>query len=119
AIAEAQRAANLAPPPGAVAILVVAEDGDRPRASRLAAALRTAGARASVDLGAVRDGADAIRYALAVGFDHVLTVGKRPRAIAVASRAEQPIAVAAITAAAAGEGAALIAAVTSTSGSAR
>jgi ATP phosphoribosyltransferase regulatory subunit len=118
AIAEAQRAAHLAPPTGAVAILIVPAAGDRVRASRLAVGLRATGARAAVDLGAARDPEAAIRYALAVGFDHVLTLDAQPHAIAIATRAERRIGAAEITAAIAGDGRALVAALTR-SGSAR
>jgi ATP phosphoribosyltransferase regulatory subunit len=72
AIAQAQRAAEVAPP-SLAAVLVVA--ADRGAASRLAATLRAAGLRAAVDLGAPTPGADRLAYARGAGFVRVVEIG--------------------------------------------
>jgi ATP phosphoribosyltransferase regulatory subunit len=68
AIAQAQRAAEVAPPSLATVLVV---SPDRGGASRLAAALRAAGIRAAVDLGAA---GDRVAYARGAGFARVVEV---------------------------------------------
>ncbi len=72
AIAQAQRAAGLAPPPPSPGTLIVGVDLRYP-AARVAAALRAAGVRAAIDLeaGAATD-PGRLRYAAEVGWTHVL-----------------------------------------------
>jgi len=64
AIAQVQRAADVAPP-AAPSVLVVAARGERPVAARLAAALRGAGLRAALDL---HEGEARLAYARGIGF---------------------------------------------------
>lgn len=72
-IAAAQRAAQIALPFPAAA-LVVAAAADRPAATRLAAALRGAGLRAAVDLGARKTDAQVLAYARDAGFTVALAL---------------------------------------------
>lgn len=109
AVAQAQRAAALAPPPPPTGALVVA--ADRALAGRVAGALRAAGIRAAVDLHG-GPAAGRVAYATDCGWTHVLDADGGTVHAASPEAAEPPIPASAITAAAAGDGAALAAILT-------
>ncbi len=106
AIAQAQRAAQVAPPrPSPGALVVAADDVGRATAAAVAAALRAAGVRAAVDL-ATGAAAARLRYAAETGWTHVLELAAAT-AHEVAATTTTPIPATAITAAASGDGLAL------------
>jgi ATP phosphoribosyltransferase regulatory subunit len=72
AIAQAQRAASVEPPAGLPSVLVMAPRRWRRLAARVAAALRSSGLRAAVDLGGNRSHDQVTAYGRGVGFDHVV-----------------------------------------------
>jgi len=72
AIAQAQRAASIEPPPGIPSVLVMAPRRWRRLAARVASALRASGLRAAVDLGGNRSHDQVTAYGRGVGFDHVV-----------------------------------------------
>lgn len=76
AIAEAQADAGLALPERAEGILVAAPRQRRREAGRIAQALRNAGYRAAVDLGAARSRRALASYAARAGFSQVLELGE-------------------------------------------
>ena len=106
AIAQAQRAAGVAPPTPSPGALVIAAAGDD-RGSALAAALRAAGVRAALDLGG-RNGDDSVaarvRYAIESGWTHVIDLATTALHT---SAGETAISSAAIAAATDGDGAPL------------
>jgi ATP phosphoribosyltransferase regulatory subunit len=89
AIAQAQSAAGIEPPPGATAVLVMAPRQGRRDAAKVAAALRVHGIRAAVDLGGSRSHGQVTAYGKGVGFDHVieLSAGGGARVLATADGA--------------------------------
>ena len=102
AIAGAQRAAQIAPPEPPRGALVVGPDVRR--AARIAAALRAHGVRAAAHLGAPPPPG----FAAEAGWSHVLTAGEHDASLAAGARVAS-IPVAAVTAAAAGDAAPLVA----------
>jgi ATP phosphoribosyltransferase regulatory subunit len=112
AIAQAQRAAALEPPPGPTAVLVMAPRSARREAARLAAALRKAGLRAAVDLGGSRSQDQVIAYGRGVGFDHVieLDAGAGARVLPTGGGAARKVAASSVRQALAGDAAQLLAA---------
>ncbi|HUQ04184.1 MAG TPA: ATP phosphoribosyltransferase regulatory subunit [Kofleriaceae bacterium] len=77
AIAQAQRAAGVAPPPPPRGALIVVDTGAVPgdglRAATIAATLRASGLRAAVDLGdAVASPGSRVRYAVETGWTHLI-----------------------------------------------
>ncbi len=107
AIAQAQRAAGMAPPTPSPGALVIATRDDGARAAAVAATLRAAGVRAAIDLGdAVAADATRIRYAVETGWTHVLDLAG-PTLEDTRTRAIAAISPQAITAAVDGDGDAL------------
>lgn len=74
AIAQAQRARDVALPAAATAVLVATTQRRRSEGMRVAAALRAGGLRAAVDLGRRRGRKALAGYAGEVGFTHVLSL---------------------------------------------
>jgi len=110
AIAEAQSAAGLALPGRAEGVLIAAARARRREAGRIAAALRGAGLRAAVDLGPSRARRALIDYARRTGFTRVLELQAGGAAWIAPSGSAAPVAPGLIRRAAAGDGAALAAA---------
>jgi ATP phosphoribosyltransferase regulatory subunit len=107
AIATAQRAVGVPSPSGAVSVLVSGEGPKRQLAHRLAAALRTRGLRAAVDL-ARRAGDGLTGYARGVGFDVVVDLrGRAARVIDAATGASTKLDAAALERAQSGDAAPL------------
>jgi ATP phosphoribosyltransferase regulatory subunit len=106
AMAEAQSAAGVPLPPRADGILVVAVRDRRREAGQVAAALRTVGHRAAVDLGGPRSRRALVEYAHRGGFSWVLELSRHGAHWLIDGGAAE-IPAAAVRRAAGGDGAAL------------
>lgn len=105
AIADTERAAGLAPPPGPPVVAIAAPVARRTVALRVAAALRARGVRAAVDVGAGGPVAALAAYAARIGAAAAVAVDARGGAAVVragASRAACTLSAAQVRAAAAG-----------------
>jgi ATP phosphoribosyltransferase regulatory subunit len=78
AIAQAQRAAGLAPPTPSLGVLIIAPAAEIARASEIAFAWRANGIRAALDLSdAVVDPMSRVRYAVETGWPYILDLAER------------------------------------------
>jgi ATP phosphoribosyltransferase regulatory subunit len=107
AMAEAQSAAGLPLPPRPDGVLVAASRERRREATQVAAALRSAGHRAAVDLAGPRRRRALVDYALKSGFSCVLELSKQGAFWLIEGGVASEIADAAVRRAAGGDGAAL------------